>query len=68
MMARKLARRLPAWRLDKANGWLAGVCAGLAGALRLAPTLARVAFVVAVLFTPTPVIAIYLVAWAVLDS
>lgn len=68
MMARKFARRLSAWRLDKANGWLAGVCAGLAGALRLDPALVRVAFVVAALFAPTPVIAVYLIAWVVLDG
>ena len=68
MMAKKLARRLSAWRLDKANGWVAGVCAGLAAAWRLDPALVRVALVVAALFAPTLIIAVYLVAWVVLDG
>ena len=67
-MAKKLTRWLSAWRLDKTNGWVAGICAGLAAALRLDPAWVRVAFVVAALFATTPVIAVYLIAWVVLDG
>lgn len=68
MMAGKFLRRLSAWRLDKANGWIAGVCAGLARAVRLAPATVRVAFIAVALFAPTFAVAVYLIAWVALHG
>ena len=54
--------------LDKRNGWIAGVCAGIANRLRIDPAIVRVAVIVAGLFLPKLVIAAYLIAWLVLDE
>ena len=54
--------------LDKRNGWIAGVCAGIANRLRLDPAVVRVAVIVTGLFLPKLVIAAYLIAWLVLDE
>ena len=54
--------------LDKRNGWVAGVCAGIANRLSIDPAIVRVAAIVAGLFLPKPVIAAYLIAWLVLDE
>jgi phage shock protein PspC (stress-responsive transcriptional regulator) len=56
------------WQLDRDNGWLFGVCAGLADFLRLDPALVRVGAIVTGLFMPKLVIACYLVAWLILDD
>lgn len=61
----RLRRR---YYLDRKNGWIAGVCAGLAGSLRTDPAFLRVAFVVAGLFMPKVAIGAYLVAWILLDE
>ena len=55
-------------RLDKKNGWIAGVCAGLANYLDTDPAFVRVGVVVTALFLPKIVIAAYLVAWLLLDE
>ena len=55
-------------RLDKKNGWIAGVCAGLARYFGTDPAFIRVGVIVTGLFLPKIVIAIYLVAWLVLDE
>ena len=55
-------------RLDKDNGWLFGVCAGLANYLRTDPAIVRVGVTVTGLFMPKIVIAAYLVAWLILDE
>jgi phage shock protein C len=54
--------------LDRRNGWIAGVCAGLAGSLNTDPAFPRVAFVLAGLFMPKLAVAAYLVAWILLDE
>ena len=54
--------------LDKENGWILGVCAGLANYWRLDVAIVRVAVTIAALFWPKIVIASYLVAWLVLDD
>ena len=55
-------------QLDKKNGWIAGVCAGIANYLDTDPAFVRVAVIVTALFLPKIVIAAYLVAWLVLDE
>ena len=54
--------------LDKRNGWIAGVCAGIARRLRVDPAIVRVAVIVTGLFLPKLVIAAYLIGWLVLDE
>jgi phage shock protein C len=54
--------------LDRRNGWLAGVCAGVARSLDTDPAFLRVAFVLAGLFVPKLAIGAYLVAWILLDE
>ncbi len=54
--------------LDKDEGWIFGVCAGLANYLRTDAAIVRVGVVVAALFFPKIVIAAYLVAWLILDD
>jgi phage shock protein PspC (stress-responsive transcriptional regulator) len=60
-----VSRRL---RLDRRNGWIAGVCAGFASRFRTDPVVVRVGVVIAALFFPKTVIAGYLLAWLVLDE
>ena len=55
-------------QLDKDNGWIFGVCAGLANYWRLDPTIVRVGTLVAALFFHKIVIAAYLIAWLILDE
>ncbi len=54
--------------LDSRNGWIAGVCAGLANFLNTDPAFVRVAVAVCGLFFPKITAAAYLVAWIVLDE
>ncbi|MCB1682846.1 MAG: PspC domain-containing protein [Pseudomonadales bacterium] len=54
-------------RLDSRNGWIAGVCAGIANALKTDPAFVRTAVAVCALFFPKLTIAAYLIAWAVFD-
>jgi phage shock protein PspC (stress-responsive transcriptional regulator) len=54
--------------LDPANGWIAGVCAGIAHSLGTDPAFLRVAFVLTGLFLPKVAIGAYLVAWILLDA
>ncbi|MDP6376961.1 MAG: PspC domain-containing protein [Pseudomonadales bacterium] len=54
--------------LDSRNGWIAGVCAGLANYFNTDPTIVRVIALVAGVFLTKIVIAAYLVAWLVLDE
>ena len=54
--------------LDKDNGWIFGVCAGLANYWRLDPALTRIGAIVAALFFPKVMIAAYLVTWLVLND
>lgn len=56
------------FHLDKDNGWIFGVCAGLANTLHLDAAIVRVGVVVTGLFFPKLVIAAYLVIWLVLDD
>jgi phage shock protein C len=56
------------FHLDRRNGWIAGVCAGVADTLRTDPAFLRVGFVVAGVFLPKLTIAIYLIAWILLDE
>lgn len=53
---------------DPKNGWLGGICAGVAEALGTDPTFLRVGFVVSGIFLPKITIAVYLVAWILLDE
>jgi phage shock protein C len=54
--------------LDKDNGWVFGVCAGLANYVRLDRAFIRVGVLVTGLFFPKIVIATYLVMWLILDE
>ena len=56
------------WQLDKKEGWIAGVCAGLARFLNTDPAFVRVGVIIAALFLPKIVIAAYLIAWLLLDE
>ena len=53
--------------LDSRQGWIAGVCAGIANYLKTDPAFVRVAVAICALFMPKVTIATYLVAWLVLD-
>lgn len=55
-------------QLDKDNGWLLGVCAGVANYLHQDPAMVRVGVLVTGLFLPKIVAAAYLIAWLVLDD
>jgi phage shock protein C len=55
-------------QLDSRNGWLAGVCAGVANYFNTDPAIVRVVTIVTGLFLPKLVIAAYLIAWLVLDE
>ncbi|MGE0622958.1 MAG: PspC domain-containing protein [Pseudomonadales bacterium] len=55
-------------RLDSRNGWIAGVCAGVANFLETDPAFVRVAVAVSALFFPKLTIAAYLIAWLILDE
>jgi len=55
-------------QLDKDNGWIFGVCAGISNYWGLDATFLRVGVVVTALFIPKVVIASYLIAWLVLDN
>ena len=54
--------------LEKKNGWIAGVCAGVADYFQTDPALIRVVVIVARLFLTKILIAAYLVAWLVLEE
>jgi phage shock protein C len=54
--------------LDSRNGWIAGVCAGVANYLNTDPAFVRVTVVISALFMPKVTAAVYLVAWLVLDD
>jgi phage shock protein C len=54
--------------LDSRNGWLAGVCAGIANYFNTDPTIVRIATIVTALFLPKLIIAAYLIAWVLLDD
>ncbi|WP_407357782.1 PspC domain-containing protein [Microbacterium sp. LTA6] len=51
----------------RSDGWLGGVCAGIAARLRIDPLIVRGVFVVAALFG-LPAIFLYAVAWALLPD
>jgi phage shock protein C len=55
-------------RLDPQEGWLAGVCAGLANYFDTDPAFVRVAVIISALFFPKLTIAAYLIGWLVLDE
>lgn len=54
--------------LDSREGWIAGVCAGIANYLDTDPAFVRVAVVISALFLPKLTVAGYLLAWLVLDD
>ena len=54
--------------LDRKNGWIAGVCAGIANRMRIDAAIVRVAVIVTGLFLPKLVVGAYLIAWLVLDE
>lgn len=54
--------------LDKKNGWIAGVCAGLANYFETDPAFIRVAAIIVAMFLPKLLIASYLIAWLLLDE
>ena len=68
MTHRTLERVRSRAHLDRKNGWIAGVCAGLANTFGVDAALVRVGVVIAGLFFTKIVIAAYLVAWLVLDE
>ena len=51
---------------DRRNGWLGGVCAGIAGHFNTEPAFFRVGFVVACLFAWKLALVVYAVAWILL--
>ncbi len=54
--------------LDSREGWIAGVCAGLANYVETDPAFVRVAVIISALFMPKVTVAAYLIAWLVLDD
>ena len=54
--------------LDKRNGWLAGVCAGIAARTGIDRAVIRIATVVSGLLLPTLTLAVYITAWLVLEK
>ena len=58
----------PTLRLDKHNGIIAGLCAGLARYLRVDPTWVRGGALVAAIFATKLVIIGYLIGWLLLDE
>ena len=54
--------------LDSREGWIAGVCAGIARYLDTDPAFVRVAVIITALFMPKLTVAAYLIAWLVLDD
>ena len=54
--------------LDKKNGWIAGVAAGIAHTAETDPAVIRVALIITALFAPKLTIAGYLLGWLVLDD
>jgi signal transduction histidine kinase/phage shock protein PspC (stress-responsive transcriptional regulator) len=59
--------RLGTLRRDRSNGWIAGVCAGIARRYGVDPALVRVAFVIATAAGGVGV-ALYLLAWLVIPA
>ena len=56
------------FRLDKDNGRIFGVCAGIAAALRTDPTYVRIGAIILALFSWKLVVAIYLIVWLLFDE
>jgi len=54
--------------LDRSNGMLLGVCAGLAHYFRVEPLWVRVAAVAAAVIVTKLAVAAYVIAWLVLDE
>ena len=67
-MAKLVNRLRDSLHLDRDNAWLFGVCAGLANYWNTDREIVRVAAVVGGLFMTKMTIAIYLVAWLILDD
>lgn len=53
---------------DVHNGWLGGVCAGLARTLDIDPKFLRAGVVLVAVLSPKIVVAAYLVAWILLPA
>lgn len=68
MTSEYISRIKTQFSLDRENSWIFGVCAGLAHNWHLDPAAVRVGVVIAGLFFPKVVIAVYLIAWLVLDD
>ncbi|MFU8814712.1 MAG: PspC domain-containing protein [Pseudomonadales bacterium] len=67
-MNRSISQRLrQRFFLDRRNGWIAGVCAGVARSFNTDPAFLRVGFVLVGLFAPKIAIGAYLIAWIVLE-
>ena len=58
-----MTRRYSRLRRDRTDGWLGGVCAGIARTFGIDPAFVRVGFVVAAVFFTNITIGTYLVAW-----
>lgn len=68
MPSEHLSRIKTHLRLEKDQAWIFGVCAGVAKHLNTDPAFVRVGTVIAGLFFPKITIAVYLVAWLLLDE
>jgi len=55
-------------RLDPQNGWIGGVCAGIARRLETDPAFVRTGVVLAALAFPTVAIVGYVAAWILLGD
>ena len=53
---------------DKKEGWIAGVCAGIARYCNIDPSFIRVGLVVGAIFAWKIVLAAYIVAWILLPN
>ncbi|MEE4384243.1 MAG: PspC domain-containing protein [Pseudomonadales bacterium] len=58
----------PRFLRDPRNGYLGGVCEGVARGLRVPALLVRIAAVVAALTATTPTVIAYAAAWLLMDS
>lgn len=53
---------------DPREGWLGGVCAGIARTLQTDPAFPRVGFILVALMAPKLAVGAYLVAWILFEA
>ncbi len=67
-MSNALERIRTSLARDRKDGWIGGVCAGIARNFRIDPGFVRVGMVVAAVFSWKIVLAAYVIAWILLPE